>query len=150
VRGSERRREAILSVIGEEPVATQKEMVMALQRRGVRASQASVSRDITALKLIKVDGRWARPAVSSRGGNPLESRVREFLLSVAPVGDNLLVLKTPPGEASALGFAIDHLEFAGVVGSVAGDDTVFVAATNHRACVAVARRLRALMGTGIA
>ncbi len=150
MKGSKRRREAILSVIAEESVATQKEMVMALQRHGVRASQASVSRDITALKLIKVDGRWARPTVASRGGNPLETRVREFLLSVAPVGDNLLVLKTPPGEASALGFAIDHLEFAGVVGSVAGDDTVFLAATNRRACAAVARRLRALMGTGIA
>jgi transcriptional regulator of arginine metabolism len=149
MRGLERRREVILSVIAEEPVVTQEELVAALRRRGVRASQASVSRDIAALKLVKVDGHWARPAVAVSGGNPLEARVRELLLSVTPVGENLIVLKTPPGEASALGFAVDHLELAGVAGSLAGDDTVFVAAPNRRASAAVARRLRALMA-GIA
>jgi transcriptional regulator of arginine metabolism len=84
-----------------------------------------------------------RPA-ARQSRNPLEERVREFLITIAPAGDHLLVLKTPPGEASALGYAIDGLDLAGVVGSVAGDDTLFVALDGRAASTAVQRRLRAI------
>jgi transcriptional regulator of arginine metabolism len=87
----------------------------------------------------------ATPCPATRPArNPLEERVREFLTGMATAGEHLLVLKTPPGEASALGYAIDGLDLPGVVGTVAGDDTVFVALEGRAVAVAVQRRLRAI------
>lgn len=140
-----RRRNLVLSLIASQAIDTQEELVEALGRQGVVASQASVSRDIAALGLIKGGGRYALPGVARPGRNPLEERLREFLLSVAPAGDHLLVLKTPPGEASGVALALDRLDAAGVVGTVAGDDTILVAVTDANAKRDVARRLHAIM-----
>ncbi len=146
MRNLRHRRELILRLVARHGLGTQEELVAALAAEGVVASQASVSRDIAALGLVKAGGRWAlRPeAVPAR--DPLEERVREFLLLVAPAGPNLLVLKTPPGEAQALAYALDGLALPGLVGTVAGDDTVFAAVENAEAAESVARRLRSLAG----
>jgi transcriptional regulator of arginine metabolism len=139
-----RRRERILALVAGGELGTQEELVEALRREGIEASQASVSRDIAALGLVKAGGRYAVRPSAKPARNPLEERVREFLIAIAPAGDHLLVLKTPPGEASALGYAIDGLDLPGVVGSVAGDDTVFVALDGRGAAAALQRRLRAI------
>jgi transcriptional regulator of arginine metabolism len=139
-----RRRERILALVATGELSTQEEVADALRREGIDASQASVSRDIAALGLVKAGGRYAVRPAARQSRNPLEERVREFLITIAPAGDHLLVLKTPPGEASALGYAIDGLDLQGVVGSVAGDDTLFVALDGRAASTAVQRRLRAI------
>jgi len=146
MRSVRRRRELILKVIANGAVETQDELVAALRLDRIEASQASVSRDIAALGLVKVSGRYALPPPKRPARNPMEARISEFLLAVAKAGDNLLVLKTPPGEASGTALAIDHLAFPGVVGTVAGDDTIMVALEGRNARDVTARRLAALMG----
>ena len=146
MRSVRRRRELILKVIANGAVETQDELVAALRRQRVEASQASVSRDIAALGLVKAGGRYALPPPARPVRNPMEARSSEFLLSVSRAGDNLLVLKTPPGEASGTALAIDSLALPGVVGTVAGDDTILVALEGRNARDVTTRRLTALMG----
>jgi transcriptional regulator of arginine metabolism len=145
VKSTRRRRELILSLIATQAFETQHELVNALREQGVDASQASVSRDIIALGLVKVGRRYAPPPADRPSQNPLEERISNSLLGFEPAGENLLVLRTPPGEASATALAVDRLELPGLVGTVAGDDTIFAAVRNREAGQVVARRLRALM-----
>ncbi len=140
-----RRRELILAIVAGERVETQEELVAALEVRGVTASQASVSRDVTALHLVKVDGRYAPPPTDLPVDNPLEARISAYLIGHAAAGDNMVVLKTPPGEAPGVALALDRLALPGVVGTVAGDDTIFVAVRDLKARRAVGRRLDRLM-----
>jgi transcriptional regulator of arginine metabolism len=146
MRNLRHRRELILRLIARHALSTQEELVAALAAEGVVASQASVSRDIAALGLVKAGGRWALRPEATPARDPLEERVREFLLLVASAGPHLLVLKTPPGEAQALAYALDGMALPGLVGTVAGDDTVFAAVKDAEAGRFVARRLRSLAG----
>jgi transcriptional regulator of arginine metabolism len=143
--GVRRRRELILAILAGERIETQEELVAALEARGVAASQASVSRDVSALHLVKVDGRYAPPAAEAPVENPLEARISAYLLGHEPAGDNMVVLKTPPGEAPGVALALDRLDLLGVVGTVAGDDTILVAVRDLTARRAVRRRLDGLM-----
>ena len=139
------RRRMILEAIAETRIETQEQMVAALATRGIEASQASVSRDITALRLVKADGRWTAPPRELSTANPLEERISGRLRSVTPAGDHLLVLKTPPGEAQGVALALDDLEREGVVGTLAGDDTIFVAVVGVDAGSEVAEWLGSLI-----
>jgi len=144
-----RRRELILGIIATRRVETQEELVDALRESGADASQASVSRDIRALGLVKVGGAWARPVPAEHGRNPAEERIRSYLLEVLPAGPNLLVLKTPPGEAPGVALAVDHLDLRGAVGTVAGDDTILLAVAGAGAGRHVARRLQEIRGRAL-
>jgi transcriptional regulator of arginine metabolism len=146
MRTARRRRELILGIIATRRVETQEELVAALHAAGAEASQASVSRDIQALGLVKIGGAWAVPAPPEHGGNPAEERIRAYLLEVAPAGPNLLVLKTPPGEAPGVALAFDRLDLRGAVGSVAGDDTILVAVAGAGAGRRIVRRLWEILG----
>lgn len=139
------RRRLILEAIAESRIETQEQMVAALARRGVEASQASVSRDITALRLVKADGRWTAPPRELAASNPLEERIARRLLSVAPAGDHLLVLRTPPGEAQGVALALDGIKRHGVVGTLAGDDTIFIAVLGAAAGLDVTGWLESLI-----
>lgn len=141
----ERRRRAILELVASRRLETQEQLVAALVERGLGASQASVSRDIAALRLVKLDGRWAAPALAPPTTDPNEERIAGRLLAVAAAGDHLLVLSTPPGEAQGVALALDRLALSGVVGTVAGDDTIFVAVVDGAAAAALAGRLGALI-----
>ena len=127
----EHRRRAILEAIASQRIETQGQLVAALAGLGIDASQASISRDIAALRLVKVDGRWTAPPRELPTADPRERRIARRLTSAAPAGDHLVVLKTPPGEADGVALALDGLEPDGVVGTVAGDDTIFVAVADH-------------------
>jgi transcriptional regulator of arginine metabolism len=139
------RRRMILEAIAESRVETQEQMVAALGKHGIEASQASVSRDITALRLVKSDGRWTAPPRELSAANPLEARIAGRLRSVAPAGDHLLVLKTPPGEAQGVALALDGLDNEGVVGTLAGDDTIFIAVVGIDAGCEITEWLRSLI-----
>ncbi|MEE4273807.1 MAG: hypothetical protein V2I67_19175 [Thermoanaerobaculales bacterium] len=138
------RRRVILEAISRQRIETQKQMVAALRSLGIDASQASISRDIAALRLVKADGRWTAPAGLPATSNPLEERIAGRLLAVGSAGDHLLVLTTPPGEAGGVALALDGLELDGVVGTVAGDDTIFVATVSAEAGSRVTEKLESL------
>ncbi|HEY9232468.1 MAG TPA: arginine repressor [Blastocatellia bacterium] len=118
------RQQKILEIIGARRVATQQQLARELKRRGIDATQSSVSRDIVELGLTKLQGRYAAPQAAF-GGNPV--------VEVETAGDNLIVIKTVIGQASAAALAIDRAGISEIVGTVAGDDTLFVAVKHQDA-----------------
>jgi len=118
------RQEKILQIIAGKPVATQQELAQELTRRGIEATQSSVSRDIVALGLTKLNGYYTAPQPAVSGGPVVE---------IATAGDNLIVVKTDIGQASPAALAIDRAKINEIVGTVAGDDTIFIAVKNLEA-----------------
>jgi transcriptional regulator of arginine metabolism len=135
----------ILELISTRRVHTQDELVDALARDGWDVTQSSVSRDIASLGLVKQEGVYHRPAPEAqRLVDPDELRIREGVLSVDTAGDVLVVIRTPPGEANRVAVALDRLRWPSVVGTIAGDDTIFVATrdpASQRGLVAHLRKL---------
>lgn len=138
----------ILELISTCAIRTQEDLAEALTAEGWEVTQSSVSRDVAALKLVKVDGSYQRPArIAVTTENPNERRITEGVLTVEMAGDSLVVLHTPPGEANRVGVAIDRLAWSDVVGTLAGDDTIFVAVKDRTAQRRVAREI-ARLGKG--
>ncbi len=126
------RQKKILDIIESEPIETQEQLIDRLRAHGVTSTQATISRDIKQLRLVKEpvgDGRY-RYAVSEQRtklnfAGRLQTILRESIVGV-DYAQNLVVLKTMPGLAGAAGAAFDGMELPRMVGSVAGDDTVLV------------------------
>jgi len=137
----------ILELVTTRPMRTQDDLTEALAQEGWDVTQSSVSRDISTLGLVKVDGIYRRaPAARMRQfADPNERRLAESLLSVDVAGDAMIVLHTPPGEAQRVGNALDLLVWPEVVGTIAGDDTIFVAVANAVSQARVANRLTAIL-----
>jgi transcriptional regulator of arginine metabolism len=135
----------ILELISARPVRTQEELADALAAEGWPVTQSSVSRDIAALKLVKVDGAYQRPArVTTLPEHPDERRIAEGVLTIDLAGEALMVLHTPAGEANRVALALDRLAWGDLVGTIAGDDTIFLAVKNRGAQQRVLRQLRRL------
>jgi transcriptional regulator of arginine metabolism len=138
----EQRRLRILELVAKRSLRTQEELAEALAKAGWAATQSSVSRDIAALGLVKIGGRYGRP---SRPRHPRENpdadRIAEVVLSAESAGDALIVLKTPAGEANHVAVGLDRLSWPEVVGTIAGDDTIFVAVQNRAAKARTMARL---------
>ena len=123
----------ILELISTRAIHTQEEMAEALAAEGWEVTQPSISRDITALRLVKVDGAYRRRPRGSISQDPSEQRIAEGVLSCEPAGEALVVLHTPPGEANRVAVALDRLAWPDVVGTIAGDDTIFLAVKDRAA-----------------
>jgi transcriptional regulator of arginine metabolism len=137
----------ILEIISTRRIETQEELAEALRAEEWSVTQSSVSRDITSLGLVKADGAYAKPArVRKEHGDPDERRIAEGLLTVDRAGDALLVIHTPPGEANRVAVALDRLAWTELLGTIAGDDTIFVAVPDGRAQREVMKRLAKLGG----
>lgn len=137
----------ILELISTHSIRTQGELAEALAREGWEVTQSSVSRDIAALHLVKVDGAYQRPAVTHRPRHdPDEQRIADGVLTLEPAGDALIVLHTPPGEANRVGAALDRLAWPEVLGNISGDDTILVAVRNPPSQRRVIRAIRQLTG----
>ena len=126
------RQNMILAIITEEIIETQEQLIERLRARGIASTQATVSRDIKQLHLIKepAGGGRYRYAVSAHKtrlnfADRLQTILRESIIGV-DYAQNLVVLKTMPGLAGAAGAAFDGMEITQMVGSIAGDDTVLV------------------------
>ena len=124
------RRGAILDIIGERPVSSHKELVKALDRRGIHVSQATVSRDVRRLGLVKVPlagggSRYAPAEAASPPRRDIERALRQFVTGFDE-GEALILLKTRSGHANALAVALDQTDWPEVAGTLAGDDTVLV------------------------
>lgn len=118
------RQQAVLEAIASEPLATQQEISRALRKKGIEATQVSISRDIAELGLVKAGGRY----VSGHPAAPVPSDpLSAFVKGAVPAGSNLVVVKCDTGAAPRVGLALDQLAFPGLVGTLAGDDTVFAA-----------------------
>jgi transcriptional regulator of arginine metabolism len=127
------RQSAILQAVSVEEIGTQNDLVRALRKRGIEATQVSISRDIAELGLIKASGAY-RPAPSEAAGvHDPELPLRTFVRRVSPAGPNLTVVATDAGTAPRVGLVLDSLEIPGLVGTLAGDDTVFVASDSSAA-----------------
>ena len=142
----ELRRRRILELCASRELRTQEELAEALAAEGQTATQSSVSRDIAALRLVKIDGVYRRPprAVKPRG-NPDTERIAD-VVSIETAGDALIVLKTAAGEANHVAVGIDRLRWGEIVGTIAGDDTIFLAARDRGARAKVLLRLKRLQG----
>ena len=142
------RQRKILDIISSEDIETQEELMKALKREGYDTTQATVSRDIKELKLRKVSlgvgRRVYRPSGISADASSMESYkniLESSVLSVDTAG-NLVVVKTVSGMAMAVGAAIDSLRIDGVVGCIAGDDTIFVAVKDLNHTAGVSKEIR--------
>ena len=137
----------ILKLILSEAIASQDELRKRLAQRKLRVTQATLSRDIAELKLVKTSAGYKplKPGgEEAQALPPLARAVREYLLDIRPA-DNLLVLRTPPGGAQALAAAVDSERFREVAGTIAGDDTVLVITPSRAGCTVVQSRLETLL-----
>ena len=145
---SKSKRQAImLDIIKLNKVERQSDFVSLLLQEGVDATQSSVSRDIRELGLIKRGGRYVQPSdgEESLDVNDLASKLGDFLKDVSFVLPNLVVLRSLPGTAHSIGMMIDQLDWPEIAGTVAGDDTLFVAVFNEDSGYDVTRRLKKIM-----
>jgi transcriptional regulator of arginine metabolism len=129
----EERQRAILELVRDRPVQTQQELARALTERGFTATQATVSRDIQELGLVRT-GSGYQP------GSPV-SAVSELVISMTQV-EFVVVIRTPPGTANLVARAIDESKMAGVAGTLAGDDTILAVLSDRQA----ADPLRSFLG----
>jgi transcriptional regulator of arginine metabolism len=138
----------ILKLLASQHVASQDELRRQLVHLGVRATQATLSRDLRELRLVKTaEGYRALSAAVAEEAAPLATlsrAVKEFLLDMRPA-QNMVVLKTPPGGAQPLAAAVDAEHWKEVAGTLAGDDTVLVIAASRAGCNAVRKRLEELL-----
>jgi transcriptional regulator of arginine metabolism len=142
----QQRQQTLVRLVREKRLATQQDVVRALRSAGFAATQATVSRDIVELGLVKAarDGThvYAPPvAMPASGGIERLRRFCEEYPVQGAVAGNIVVLRTPPGTANALAIALDTSGFADVIGTIAGDDTVFVAAHDPARARGINRRL---------
>jgi transcriptional regulator of arginine metabolism len=113
------RQQRILGLIQAKPIGTQEDLRALLEQAGMPATQSSVSRDLEELGIVKQHGHYTLPranGASARG-----------LLSLDQAGDSLVIARTIPGLASAVAVEIDAAAIAEIVGTIAGEDTIFIA-----------------------
>jgi transcriptional regulator of arginine metabolism len=155
VSAKQQRQQAIARLIGRQQVANQPQLLDLLAASGITATQATVSRDLDELGAIKVrapggQAVYALPELESDRLVPFEQLRRvlgEWVGEVA-VSANLVVLRTPPGCAHVVASALDRSGLDGLIGTVAGDDTLLCVAAPDTTGEALADRLRGLAGLG--
>src|SRR5580700_5091116 len=137
----------ILKLLTGEAVASQDDLRRQLIHLGVRVTQATLSRDLRELRLVKtVEGYRPLSAVPEETA-PLPALARalkDFLLDIRPA-QNMLVLKTPPSGAQPLAAALDSEHWKEVAGTLAGDDTVLLITTSKNACKTVQKRIEDML-----
>src|SRR5580704_1930317 len=124
----------ILRLVSNERISNQEDLRRRLAQQRMRVTQATLSRDLQELKLVKTrEGYRATGNVTEESTSvpPLTRALREFLLDIRPA-ENLLVLKTPPSGAQPLAAAVDAAKFEEIAGTIAGDDTVLIITPNRK------------------
>lgn len=126
----EHRQSILLDILRHGGCHSQKDIVKEMQLRGCEVTQPSISRDFKELGVVKLGGRYTVLGSEVEAEHVQEATFQ--VLDATPAGANLLVLKTPTGAASLVAIQIDKLGLQGIVGTVAGDDTIFVATKSKR------------------
>jgi transcriptional regulator of arginine metabolism len=142
------RHQAILELLDEGPVFNQEELQKLLHKRGYEAGQATLSRDIRELGLVKSANGYSLPgreAAEPESDLPSVSRmVREFVTSVR-AAENLLVTKTSTGSAQPVAAALDEENWPEAIGTIAGDDTILIVCQDRRAAGRLADRIQGML-----
>jgi transcriptional regulator of arginine metabolism len=137
----------ILRLIADAPISNQQELRRRLAAQKLRVTQATLSRDLQELRLVKTHQGY-RPATAlpeeSNGLPALSRAFGEFLVDVRPA-ENLLVLKTPPGGAQALAAAVDAAKFPETAGTIAGDDTVLIITPDRKSRESLQNKIESLV-----
>jgi transcriptional regulator of arginine metabolism len=137
----------ILKIVGEQHVESQDDLRLRLRQAGLRVTQATLSRDLHELNLVKTPEGYkqlpeeATPAASL---SALARAARQFCRDLRPA-QNLLILRTPPGGAQPLAAALDAERWKEILGTVAGDDTVLIITASTRQRLAVQKKIEDLL-----
>jgi transcriptional regulator of arginine metabolism len=140
------RRDAIVRILRQGAVARQAELVELLARQGFEATQSSVSRDLRELGVVKGADRYLLPAVEDALTPSHFETVRAFVKGYRAAGPTLTVLRTAAGTAQSVAIALDKARWPEVVGTIAGDDTIFIATDGPRAQRRLHGHLRTTFG----
>ena len=136
----------ILRLVTGQPIANQEDLRRRLAAQKLRVTQATLSRDIHELHLVKTPVGY-RPGTDLAESTPLPSLAHalgEFLLDIRPA-ENLLVLKTPPSGAQPLAAALDAAKFSEIAGTIAGDDTVLIITPTKKSRESLQKKIEALV-----
>ncbi|MEP7148821.1 MAG: arginine repressor [Acidobacteriota bacterium] len=136
------RHKLILDVIESRPVSRQEELAQLLSDAGYRVTQASISRDLDELGVVKVDGRYAAIELPIAEASPFG------VSAIIPAGENLIVVRCSAGLASAAAVRIDGSKIGEVAGTIAGDDTIFIAVDGEHDQKAALKRLKMIFAAG--
>jgi transcriptional regulator of arginine metabolism len=139
------RRSALAKIIREQSVGRQAELVAMLRKLSIVATQSSVSRDLRELGVAKLGDRYVLPETQAAPKNDF-STLKQFVNAQLTAGTNLTVLKTTVGSAQSVAVAIDSAHWPEVVGTISGDDTIFIATAGAREQHKLGLRLRAIFG----
>lgn len=145
------RQSIIMEIINENDIETQNQLLEALAARGVKSTQATLSRDIRDMRLVKElgpNGNYRYAAASRPDSAALDTKLRkifkECVLSY-DLAQNILVIRTLPGLASGACSALDGMEINGLVGTLAGDDTAFIAMRDNASAQALYHEIEELL-----
>lgn len=138
----------ILKLIEENEIGTQEELTELLNSKGLNVSQATISRDIKELNLIKIEGKKIKSKYIKFSANDgIPQRIIELFkhvtVSINAV-NNLIIIKTLSGNGGAAGMSIDEMHFSQVMGSIAGDDTLLLICKNDADAQIIVKNLRML------
>jgi len=153
-----RRRDEIQRLVRDQSVHSQDELLALLKKRGFRVTQPTLSRDLRELGVAKSPNGYVTQAAFAGGAvvafaprevveNRLEQAVAEYVTGADTAG-NLVVIRTPAASAQPVAIAIDAAQIDGVLGTIGGDDTIFVAFRTPDAASSFAARLRRIVGIG--
>ena len=145
-----KRHEKILEVIEKKNIETQEELAKILNDAGFVVTQATVSRDIKKLGLVKVKGKGSHQKYAPKAASTLVEydkyvRVLKDAITGMDDAENILVIKTVPGMAMAVAAALDSLRIPEIIGSIAGDDTIMCATKNNRQAKDVMDKIRLMI-----
>jgi len=126
----EKRRNAILEIIGREAIGRQSVLVEKLQAAGFQATQSSVSRDLREMKIVKLDSAYAAPSADPQAQLDVPEG---FIRELDTAGANMTVVKTATGAAQRVAVFLDRTGWPEIVGTVSGDDTIFIATRDAQA-----------------
>lgn len=150
-----KRQAEILRIIAEQDIETQEQVLNSLRKCGIRATQATISRDIKELNLVKqpTEGGHYRYAVSSAipsrhaFAGRMQNIFKEGVIS-CDAAQNIVVVKTMPGLAPAAGAALDGMEIDGLVGSLAGDDTAILVMRTTQMAEELRKEIESMLDQG--
>ncbi len=145
------RQSKIMEIISNRNVETQEQLLQELQNAGFRSTQATISRDIKELRIVKEltsFGTYRYTASTSEVGGTFSSKLNTIFrecITNFDYAQNIIIVRTLPGLASAAASAVDAMNLSVVVGSIAGDDTVFIVMRDNNAAAAFCGEIRNLL-----
>ena len=142
-----RRKAVVVELVEREAINSQEQLREKLRERGIEATQATLSRDIRELGLVKraIDGAYRRPGadIPVVGEGALRRAVEEYLRTLETI-EQMVVLRTDPGQAQPLAIAIDRARRSEIAGTIGGDDTILVICRSAKDAAAIADRFRSM------